>query len=340
MAVKDYYQVLGVARTATEKEIKSAYRKLARKYHPDVNPNDSQAEERFKEVAAAYEVLSDKELRNKYDQYGHLGDAWRHAGEGNFGDFSGQQGASSWQQYGNGTGGGFEGNVDLNDLLGNLFGGGMSGGFRRPQPSPRKGEDLQSEVIITLDEAYHGTERPLNMIIQEQCSQCQGQGVLNGQPCPQCYGQGVTQRNKIITVSIPKGVRDGAKIRVAGKGNAGNYGGPNGDLYLITNIKPHPRFERKADDLYTEVSVTYSEAALGGQIEVPTMTGVVTMTLPAASSSGKNLRLRGKGMPKMRSKEFGDLIARVKIVVPDNLSDREKELIAELRSLRDENPRL
>ena len=342
MAAKDYYQVLGVARTASEKDIKSAYRKLARKFHPDVNPNDAKSEERFKEVAEAYEVLSDKEKRKKYDQFGHLGDAWRHAGEGDFN--VGQPGGAQWQQYQHTGGADFDVGVDLNDLLGNLFGGGRrpggAGGFRRPQPAPEKGEDLQYEVQITLDEAYHGAERSLTMTVHEHCAQCHGQGVVQNQPCPQCHGQGVTQRQKTLTVKIPKGVQHGAKIRLSGQGNAGMYGGPPGDLFLVPHIMPHTRFERKGDDLLTDVPVTFPEAALGAEIEVATFTTPVSMRLPAGSSSGQSLRLRGKGMPKLRNEGFGDLYARIKIVVPKNLNERERQLIEELQSLRPENPRV
>lgn len=326
---KDYYNILGVSRTATEKEIKSAYRKLARKYHPDVNPGDTSAEEKFKEVAEAYEVLSDKEKRKKYDKFGHLGDAWRHAGEGGF-DF-GQGGGAQWRNV-NPEAADF--GIDINDLLGGLFGGRTrGGGFHRQQMATR-GEDMQYEVEITLEEAYHGAERTLTLAAHEECPTCHGTGAVNNKACPTCHGAGVVERAKTLTVKIPKGVKDGAKVRLAGKGGQGVNGGPPGDLFLIPRILPHPRFERKEDDLYAEAPISFPDAALGAQIEVPTLTGgVVTVTVPPGTSSGQSLRLRGKGMPKLRSDEYGDLYVKLRIMAPKHLTEREKELIEELRRL-------
>ncbi len=341
MAAKDYYQILGVSRSATDKEIKSAYRKQARKYHPDVNPGDASAEEKFKEISEAYEVLSDPDKRKKYDQYGHLGDAWKYAGEGGFNVGGPGGGGAHWRQdrtYVNPEDMGFGG--DLNEILSGLFGGGRGRGGRfHGHQAPTKGEDVQAEAAISLEEAYAGAERTLTLVVHETCPNCTGSGGVNGNPCPTCNGAGVVERPKTLTVKIPKGVQDGAKIRLAGQGNPGANGGPAGDLYLIVEMKEHPQFERNGDDLQTDVPVTFPEAALGGEIEVPTLTGKVTMNLPAGSSSGQRLRLRGKGMPKLRSEEYGDLYARIRIIVPKELTEKERSLIGELAKLRNDNPR-
>lgn len=328
MAAKDYYHILGVSRTASEKEIKSAYRKLARKHHPDVNPGDRKAEEKFKEISEAYEVLSNPEQRKKYDQFGHMGDAWKHAGEGGFG--YGQPGGAQWRTS--------SANVDdmagfdLSDLLGSfLGGGGRSGGFRRPQPTPHKGEDVQYEADITLEEAYAGTKRTLTMSVHDQCPTCHGSGTVKDKACPTCNGAGIVERPKTLEVKIPKGVQDGAKVRVAGQGGPGVYGGPPGDLYIIPKLLPHPRYERKGDDLYTDVAVSFPDAALGADVAVQTLTGVVTARVPAGTSSGQSLRLKGKGMPHLRGEDHGDLYARIRITVPKHLTDRQRELIEELK---------
>ncbi len=326
---KDYYKLLGVSRTATEKEIKSAYRKLARKLHPDVNPGDTSAEDRFKEVSEAYEVLSDPEKRQKYDQFGHLGDAWRHAGEGGFHPGGG---GAQWQQMNQGE---FGANVDLNDLLGGLFGG--RGGHFRPQRTASKGEDQQYEIEITLEEAYHGTERTVTLGTQDVCPNCHGSGTVNNRTCGTCGGVGMVERPQTLSVKIPAGVKDGAKIRLAGKGGPGRYGGPAGDLYLIPRILPHPRFERKDDDLYTEVPVSFPTAALGGEMQVPTLDGAtLTARVPAGTSSGQSLRLRGKGMPKLHGNEHGDLYAKIRVMVPKSLSEREREVIEELQRIQEQ----
>ncbi|HEY3418729.1 MAG TPA: DnaJ C-terminal domain-containing protein [Armatimonadota bacterium] len=342
MAAKDYYQTLGVSRTASDKEIKSAYRKLARKFHPDVNPGDASAEERFKDISEAYEVLSDPEKRKMYDQYGHLGgDAWKHAHEGGGFDFGqgGPGGASAGghRVYVNPED--LDLNADFGDLLSGIFGGVRGGGFRRQQ-QPTRGEDLQYEVEITLEEAYHGAQRTISLVEHEPCPTCHGKGMVdNKRQCPTCGGAGVVEHPKTLTVTIPQGVKDGAKIRLTGKGGPGMFGGPAGNLYLIPRIQPHPRFERKGDDLYTEVPVTFPEAALGAEIEVQSLGGKLTARIPPGTSSGQTLRLRGKGMPTLHGKEFGDLYVKIRILAPKNLTDRERELIEQLKQLRQENPR-
>lgn len=332
MAAKDYYQILGVSRTASEKEIKSAYRRLARKYHPDVNRGDKASEERFKEISEAYEVLSNPDLRKKYDQFGHMGDMWRHVGEGGF-----HPGGSS-------GGGGFNfdpgdlgmgADINLEDLFGQMFGTSRAGRFRRQQVATR-GNDLQYEVEITLEEAFTGTERTIPQRIRDTCPTCRGAGVTaSNRMCPTCGGLGVAETPRTLTVKIPKGVKDGSRIRLAGKGEPGTNGGPAGDLFLIPRIAPHPRFERKGDDLYTDVPVTFPQAALGAEVSVPTLNGSVTARVPAGTSSGQSLRLRGKGMPKLMEDGAGDLYARVKVMVPKTLTDCERELIEELQRIQE-----
>jgi len=338
MPGKDYYSILGVGRNASEKEIKSAYRKLARKYHPDVNPGDKGAEDHFKELSEAYEVLSDAGKRKKYDQFGHLGgDAWKHAGEAGF-NF-GQGGGAQWRTA---NPEGMDINFDLNDLLGGMFGGGrtsrMGGGFRRQQ-MPVKGEDAQYEVEITLEDAYHGAERALTLPVHEACPVCHGTGSDGNRICATCYGNGVVEKQKTLTVKIPRGVKEGARIRLTGKGGPGMHGGPPGDLYLIPHILPHPRFERQGDDLTVDVPLTFPEAALGAEIEVATMDGLVAAHVPPGTSSGQKMRLRGKGMPRLQADGHGDLYVRIRIMAPKHLSERERQLIEELKSLRNENPR-
>jgi DnaJ-class molecular chaperone len=342
MPAKDYYTILGVARSASEKEIKSAYRKLARKYHPDVNPGDKAAESRFKEIAEAYEVLGDAAMRKKYDKFGHLGEGWKHAGEHPFGGGYGPgpgagagPGGTDWQQMFSGAedmrGGGF----DLGDLLGGFMGRGRGG----TRPATR-GEDLQHEVEISLEEAYHGTERAVTLVARESCPACHGRGMVQNKVCGACGGAGAVERPRTITVKIPKGVADGAKVRVSGQGGAGAAGGPAGDLYLIPRIRPHPRFERKGDDLYTEATVSFPEAALGGEAAVMALDGsTLTARVPGGTSSGQMLRLRGKGMPLLRGEGFGDLYVRIRIAVPKDLTARERELIEELAQLRQDTSR-
>jgi len=227
-------------------------------------------------------------------------------------------------------------NIDLNDILGGIFGGGRTssrgGGFRRQQ-MPVKGEDAQYEMEMTLDEAYHGGERMLTLKVHEACANCHGAGSVDNHVCPTCQGAGAAERQKTLTVKIPRGVKDGAKIRIVGKGGPGMYGGPPGDIYLIPSVLPNSQFERQGDDLYTDVPVTFPTAALGAEIEVPTLDGPVMAHVPPGTSSGQKLRLRGKGMPHLQGEGHGDLYARIRIMAPKHLSDRERQLIEELRAL-------
>lgn len=329
---RDYYEVLGVRRNADQKDIKRAFRRLARKYHPDVNPGNKEAEQRFKEISEAYEVLSDPEKRNQYDRFGRAGERWSQAGAGRPGGFTWAAGAPAGF-----SGFGFGGHVDLNDLLGDLLGGRAA---RR-----RRGQDLRFEIELTLEEAARGVARDILVPLPEPCPACQGSGMAGRAVlCPTCRGTGQLERTKRLEVKIPPGVHSGSRIRLTGQGVGG------GDLYLTPKVAPHPIFKRRGDDLECEVPVTFAEAALGGEIEVPTLSVTpregaassaagVRMKLPAGTSSGQQLRLAGKGMPRSRGGGHGDLYVRIRVVVPRDLSGEEKQLIQRLGELRRDNPR-
>jgi len=323
MASKDYYGILGVSRSAGEKEIKQAYRRLARKYHPDVNPGDKAAEARFKQINEAYDVLSDKKKKSKYDRFG---DQWQYADQFNQ---AGSQQSPFWDfsQTG-GTGFRFE-EADLGSLFGDLFGGGFSG--RRAKP--RRGRDIEHPVEVTLEEAYYGTKRTIALRVEEPCTGCQGSGQIQGMPCSACQGSGVISRVKRLEVKIPSGVRTGSRVRIAGKGEAGT-GGANGDLYLVVSVKPHQLFERRGDNLHVEIKVPLVVAVLGGEVEVPTLKGKLALKIPAETQNGRAFRLAGQGMPHLGSASRGDLLARVNVVLPTSLSAQEKELFKQLRELR------
>jgi DnaJ-class molecular chaperone with C-terminal Zn finger domain len=325
---KDYYSVLGVNKKASDKEIKTAFQKLARKYHPDVNPGDAGAEERFKEVSEAYEVLSDPEKRKKYDQFGDQWKAFSQQGGG----FPGGAGPGGFRVDFGGNPGQF---ADLNDLFATLFaddvfgrgGGGRGGrmggdpfaGMRGGAPTPARGQDVEASLQVTLEEAYHGATRSLSL------------QVPSGRYDLDRGGTNATTRR--VEVKVPAGVADGQKIRLSGQGGEGPGG--RGDLYLVVKIAPHPAFERKGDDLYVDVPVPYTDAALGGEAKVPTLKGSrLSMRIPAGTQSGQAFRLSGQGMPRLRGGGFGDLYARAKITVPKALSDRERELLEELARLR------
>jgi curved DNA-binding protein len=312
MEYKDYYKVLGVDKKATEKEIKRAFRRLARGCHPDVNPNDPKAEERFKEINEAYEVLSDAEKRGKYDQLGADWQRWQGTG-GRPGDYdwsrwsSGGPGQGTYVRYGTPEDleNLFDGAGPFSDFFSQIFGGmgarPGAGGYQY-EMRPQRGQDYEQEVEISLQEAYQGTARVL---------QKEGQR---------------------LEIKIPAGAKTGTRVRMSGEGGTGATGGPAGDLYLRVSVLPDPRFERKGDDLHTTVPVDLYTMVLGGEIRVPTLGGEVVLTIPAGTQNGRSFRLRGKGMPHLRQPEqFGDLYAKVEVRLPTRLTPRQRELFEELR---------
>jgi molecular chaperone DnaJ len=330
MAGKDYYNILGVKRDATEKEIKQAYRRLARKHHPDVNPGDKTAEAKFKEINEAYEVLSDKEKRKKYDQYG---DQWQYADQ--FARAGGRQ--NVYWDFGPGGAQSFrfeEG--DLESLFGDLFGGARTGTYSR-RARPRRGRDIEYPVEVTLEEAYQGTNRILNMESRQACTACGGTGLIQNVPCSVCRGSGTVAGMKRIEVKIPAGVKDGSRVRVAGKGEQGYVGGKSGDLYLVTSVKPNRLFERKGDDLYVDVSVPLTVAILGGEVQVPTLKGKLALKIPPETQNGRSFRLKGQGMPHLSNSSRGDLMAKVKVNLPEKLTAEEKKLFEQLSKLRSDD---
>jgi DnaJ-class molecular chaperone len=319
---QDFYATLGVPRTASEKEVRSAYRKLARKLHPDVNPGNKAAESRFKEINSAYEVLSDPEKRRKYDKYG---DNWEHADQ--IEEMQRQRGARF------GGNGGFQhyGADDLGDL-GNVFDSifGRGGSRHGSRVMTRRGADIQQPVEVTLEETYHGASRTLELLSQEPCATCGGTGQVAGATCHVCGGYGEIQRPRRLEVKIPAGVATGSKVRVAGEGQPGMGGGKKGDLLLVVQVRPHPRFERKGDDLYEDVDVPLTTAVLGGEVEVRTVTAKVMLKVPPLTQNGKSFKLAGLGMPRLKGAGKGDLYARVRVRLPEELSETQKKLFEEL----------
>ncbi len=326
MAGKDYYNILGVNRDANEREIKQAYRKLARKYHPDVNPGDKSAEAKFKQINEAYEVLSNKEARQKYDQFG---DQWQYADQ--FAK-AGRQQTPSWNFSQGGTRFHFE-EADLGSLFGDLFrdSGTRTSGQRG---RPKRGMDIDYPVEVTLEEAYHGTKRTIALQAEKPCSSCQGTGQIQSLPCSVCRGSGIVSSVERLEVNIPPGVKNGSRVRIAGKGKQG-YSNTRGDLYLVISVKAHRLFERRGNDLYSEVAVPLTVAVLGGEIQVPTLKGKkLALKIPPETQSGRAFRLTGQGMPHLGNSSRGDLLAKVKVVLPTNLSPQEKELFKQLSQLR------
>jgi molecular chaperone DnaJ len=355
MAKRDYYEILGVDRGADDAVLKSAFRKQAKALHPDRNPGDSNAEQKFKEVNEAYEVLKDPQKRAAYDQFGHA------AFEGGMG--------------GGGAGGGFgpEFAHSMEDIFENFFGdfmGGRRGGQRRS--GRERGADLRYNMEITLQEAYDGKTAQIRVPTSVQCEECSGTGAKPGtspstcqtcggmgkvrasqgfftiertchvchgrgevieDPCGGCHGSGRVSRERTLSVNIPAGVEDGTRIRLAGEGEAGLRGGPSGDLYIFLSIKPDSFFQRDGSDLFCRVPISMVTAALGGQIDVPTVEGSVTrVKVPAGTETGKQFRLRGKGMPVLRSKMTGDMYIQVEVETPKNLTKRQRELLEEFET--------
>ncbi len=338
----DFYSVLGVKRGASDKEIRSAYRRLARQWHPDVNPGNAEAEAKFKQINAAYEVLSDPDKRKKYDQYG---DQWMHADQ--IEEMRRRQGAGFGGPggFGGGNGSFRFSSEDLGDIdLGDLFGGGAgprgAGGggggifdslFRRAAGRQR-GRDAEAEVRVSLEEAYAGTTRTIEVRAgEEPCRVCGGTGQIANATCHVCRGTGVAAPLRRVEVNVPAGVRDGQRIRLGGQGAPGANGGASGDLFLRVAVASHRRFERRGDDLYVDVDVPVAEAALGGEARVPTLKGkTLALKVPAGTQGGKVFRLAGQGMPRT-SGGYGDLYAKARLVLPDPITEEHRRLFEQLR---------
>ena len=350
MDKRDYYEVLGVAKTATDDEIKKAYRTLAKKYHPDLHGGDKDCEAKFKEVNEAYEVLSDPQKRARYDQFGHEDPRAGGAG-GGYGDFTG------------GFGGGFD------DIFSAFFGGGFGGGGQRAR-GPQRGDDLRYDLTITFEEAAFGCEKEISVTRDENCEECggtgarkgtqptqcptchgtgqvqsfvntpigrvsnvrvceacHGQGTIINDPCPKCSGRGRVRRNRKITIKIPAGIDNGMQIPLRKQGEPGLRGGENGDLYIFVTVKPHKLFTRENYDLYCDVTVSFTQAALGGEIDVPTLNGMIKHNLPEGTQPGTVIRLRGQGIQNLRGAGKGDLYIKVNVEIPRKLTDKQKELL-------------
>jgi len=368
---KDLYEILGVSKTASADEIKKAYRKLAREHHPDRNPGDKEAEERFKEIQGAYDVLRDPEKRKQYDELGSR----IFTGGGRGGNFQWSENLGDLGDLG-----------DLSDLLGGIFAGTTFGGGRRTAsartgPRAERGRDVVVAVNLSFEDSLRGITTKIPVELETTCSACNGSGAEPGttpvicpecrgrgvvsedqgffalsQPCPRCRGNGTViekpcrncggsgreRRTKRYTVKIPAGVKDGTQIRLKGKGEAGRAGGPAGDLIVTTRVAPSPLFERRGPDLILDVPVTYAEAALGAEVEVPTPDGRISLKVPPGSQDGKMLRIRGQGAPKLKGSGRGDLLARLRVVVPTKLTKAEREAIENLEKVshRDVRERL
>ena len=313
---KSFYETLGVSRSASQKEIRSAYRKRARRHHPDVNPNDKGAEERFKEIQGAYDVLADEETRKQYDKYGGR---WEQADQLEEMERQRAQGGFGGENFS------FDGGFgDLGSVFGGIFGGGPRG--------PRRGQDIETPTEVSLEEAAAGTTRTVSLQSSEPCSICGGSGAIANARCHACGGHGEALKPRRLEVEAPPGVRTGSRVRVAGEGRPGMGGGPAGDLYLLITVLPHARFERSGDDLTVEVQVPYLDAVLGGEVEVAALSGRVLLTIPPLTQNGRRIRLGGKGMPVLGQRDRrGDLFARVSVLLPEQLSERERSLFEELR---------
>ncbi|HWZ85580.1 MAG TPA: J domain-containing protein [Thermoanaerobaculia bacterium] len=330
MAKRDYYEVLGVSRGASEAEIKKAYRRLARKLHPDVNPGDKAAQKRFQEVQEAYEVLEDAEKRRAYDRFGHAG-----PGAGFGGADPRTSGGPAGQGFGGGAG--FEGfqfeSGDLGDIFGNLFGG------RRPPSGPRPGEDLQARIDVPFRDAVLGGTASLALRREKTCATCGGTGRSGKGVCPTCHGEGVVAESERVRVRIPEGTEDGGVIRLPGKGGPGPGGGPPGDLYVTVRVAPHPYFERHGNDIHGIVPVTVKEAYTGAEIDVPTIHGTVRAKVPPGTQGRQKFRLRGQGAKDPRSGHAGDHIYMVRVMVPKTVTPAGTDAATLLDSLYDADVR-
>jgi molecular chaperone DnaJ len=375
---KNYYDILGIKKDAKPDEIKKAYRKLARKFHPDVNPNDKAAEDKFKEVQEAYDVLSDEKKRKVFDRFGYYHDnldaespfgtgAASGAGAGGF-DFSG------FNFEPGGTGGG---SSSFRDIFSDLFGGGAKREPEPPRAMPKKGADIEMPLALSFEEAVTGLTTNLTVHRSEQCSRCQGAGDTGGpvvvcptckgtgqvlktggrlqfsqtcndcegtgrrrQPCSLCSGKGTTPKTEQVKVRIPAGVDTGSRVRIPKKGHGGRLGAPPGDLFIVTNVGKHPYFTRKGDNIYVTVPITVPEAALGAKIEVPTVSGKAQLRIPPGTQSGQKFRLREKGFPSLRNPEMrGDQFVEVQMSLPRILSEETKQILRQFEKANPENPR-
>lgn len=361
---RDYYEILGVSRGASDAELKKAYRQLAKQYHPDLNPDDKVAEARFKEVNEAYEVLSDKDKRARYDQYGHAGV------DPNFGA--------------GGPGGGFGGfdmgDIDLGDIFGSFFGGGFGGGQRANPNAPRKGDTLRSSVAISFEEAAFGCEKEITISRSESCGTCHGSGCAAGttaevcpdchgtgsiriqrgggaftfattapctrcqgtgkiihQPCPECKGSGSVRKQRKITVSIPAGIDDGQAISLRGQGGTGKNGGPAGDLLISVSVRPSDKFRRDGTAVYLDEPVTFTQATLGAKLIIPTIDGNVEYTMPEGTQPGTTFRLRGKGIPSINGRGRGDQFVTIRLQVPTSLTSEQRDALNAYAAAMGEN---
>ena len=357
---RDYYEVLGVSKSASDDEIKKAYRKMAKEYHPDLHPGDKEAEAKFKEVGEAYEVLSDAQKKSRYDQFGHAGVD---------------------PNFGAGGGGGWGGGVnvdfgDIGDIFSSFFGGGFGGGGRRSNPNaPRQGGDAVVNVFISFEEAAKGCKQKVSvqrivpceecsgsgarrgtspvvcsecggsgqvsraqrtpfgvMQTQTSCPRCSGRGRIIEQPCSACSGQGRVRKTDEIGINIPAGIDDGQVITVPGKGNAGQNGGPSGDLQVQVSVRPHIIFEREGFNIWCELPITFAQAALGAEVEIPTLDGKMTYDIKEGTQPGDVIRVRGKGIPFLRGRGTGDLLLRIVVEVPKNLSKEQKKLLKDFEA--------
>lgn len=360
---RDYYEVLGVGRNASEDEIKKAYRKLAKQYHPDLNPGDKTAEEKFKEANEAYEVLSDSTKKARYDQFGHAGV------DPNYG----AGGAGGPGGFGGGFGGGMD--FDLGDLFGSFFGGGFGGGRQVNPNAPRRGEDCQAKITISFEEAAKGCKKKVEINRIEACPECGGSGAKKGtnvntcsecggrgqvnvqqrtafgviqttkvcpkcqgrgktipNPCEKCHGNGRVSKRVPIDVNVPAGIDDRQVMNLRGEGNKGVNGGPSGDLKVAVFVRPHPFFERDGYDVWCDITVSFAQAVLGDSIQVMTLDGKVKYDLPAGTQPGTVFKLKGRGIPVLNSRGKGDQLVRINVDVPKNLSSHQRELIRQFQS--------
>ena len=364
---RDFYDVLGVSKTSTDDEIKKAYRKLAKQYHPDLNPDDKETEAKFKEVSEAYEILSDPQKRARYDQFGHAGvdPSYNAGGGGGYGGFGGM--------------GGFDFD-DLGDIFGSFFGG-FGGGSRRANPNaPQRGRDININVTVSFMEAAHGVKKevsypsvdrctscngtgaavgsspetcpdchgtgrvnmtqrtPFGMVqTQKACSRCGGKGKIVKNPCPTCSGTGRMRKSHTLEISIPAGINDGQTISIGGRGEAGTNGGGYGDLLVTVSVRPDALFERDGYDVWCTIPITFTQAVFGAELTVPTVDGRVKYQIPEGTQAGTTFRLKGKGIQYLNSKGRGDQYVKVNIEVPKNLSSKQKEALKEFEALREDD---